>query len=58
MIVKTRTPGFFYEFKKNRTTMLKEREPPIPEPFYRRFIRERAVAKAREDQSRLENEKK
>jgi hypothetical protein len=41
MVVKTRTPGFYFEFKKNRTNYLKEKEPPIPEPFYKRYIREK-----------------
>ena len=35
MIVKTRTPHFFYEFKKNRTQMLKEKEDPVKEPYYK-----------------------
>jgi predicted ATP-binding protein involved in virulence len=39
MIVKTRSPHFFFEFKKNRTQMLKQREPPVEEPFYKKFKR-------------------
>jgi len=41
MIVKTRNPNFFYEYKKNRTEMLKKREPAIPERFYKKYIREK-----------------
>ena len=55
MIVKTRTPGFFFEFKKNRTNLLKEREPPIPEPFYKKFIREKKEKEQKE--ARLQREK-
>lgn len=56
MIVKTRTPGFFFEFKKNRTNLLKEREPPIPEPFYKRYIREKNEAKAKDAKLKREKE--
>jgi hypothetical protein len=41
MIVKTRRSGFFYEFKKNRTNLLKETEPVAKERFYRKYIREK-----------------
>lgn len=34
-------PGFFYEFKKNRTKMLKAREPLTPEPYYKKYHREK-----------------
>jgi hypothetical protein len=50
MVVKTRTPGFYFEFKKNRTNYLKEKEPPIPEPFYKRYIREKQEAAKRNEQ--------
>jgi beta-phosphoglucomutase-like phosphatase (HAD superfamily) len=38
MIVKTRMPHFYYEYKKNRTQMLKEREPAEKEPYYKQHL--------------------
>jgi hypothetical protein len=35
MIVKTRQPCFFYEYKKNRTKLLKSKEPPSLNHFIR-----------------------
>lgn len=52
MIVKTRQPCFFYEYKKNRTKLLKSKEPPIPEPFYKKYIREKAEEKRREERKK------
>ena len=48
MMLKSPQSGFFFEFKKKRTTMLKEREPAIPEPYYKRFKREKQEAKIAE----------
>ena len=58
MIVKTRSPHFFFEFKKNRTQMLKQKEPPVIEPFYKKFKREQDKAALFEKKIRDRIEKK
>ena len=40
MMLKTPESGFFFEYKKHRTTMLKDKEPPKKEPYYIKYIRE------------------
>jgi len=40
MMLKTPESGFFFEYKKHRTTMLKDKEPPKKEPYYVKYIRE------------------
>ena len=40
MMLKTPESGFYFEYKKHRTTMLKVKEPPKKEPFYKKYIRE------------------
>jgi hypothetical protein len=40
IMLKTPKSGFFYEYKKNRPTILKEKEPAKPEPFFKKFRRE------------------
>jgi hypothetical protein len=39
--IKMKSPqsGFFYEFKKHRTKMLKPKDSPIKEPYYKEFFR-------------------
>ena len=41
MLLKNRQQGFFFDFKKNRTTYLKAKEPTPPEPEYNKIIRQR-----------------
>jgi hypothetical protein len=48
MVVKTRQPGFFFEYKKNRTELLKVTVPPTKERFYKKFIREQQEQKDKE----------
>ena len=58
MIVNTRKPGFFYQFKKNRTQMLKEQEVKPKERFYRTYIRQQEERAAAMERKRLALEKK
>jgi len=36
-MLKTPESGFFFDYKKNRTEYLKQKEPAKPEPFYRKY---------------------
>lgn len=51
MMLKTPESGFFFEYKKDRTKMLKKQEPPKPEPYYKKYIREQ-----KEEETRLKKE--
>ena len=40
MMLKTPESGFYFEYKKHRTTMLRDKEPPKKEPYYVKYIRD------------------
>lgn len=58
MVVKTRQPGFFFEYKKNRTELLKVKVPPTKERFYKKFIREQQEQQDKEQKMKLQQEKR
>lgn len=59
-LIMLRTPesGFYFEYKKHRNTMLKDKEPPKKEPYYVKYIREQKqlaakLQKQKEKEERL-----
>lgn len=53
--VKVRSPGFFFEFKKKRTQLLKDTEAKPKEQFYQKYIREK---KELQEKLNRENQRK
>ena len=54
--MRSHQPNFYYEFKKKRTLMLKEKEPEKKEPFHVTFIRNLEREKAEEERKIAEAE--
>jgi DNA-dependent RNA polymerase auxiliary subunit epsilon len=51
-------PKFFYEFKKRRTHMLKEKEPIKKEPFHVIFMRKLEEERLEKEKEKIKAEKR
>ena len=52
--MRSHAPNFYYEFKKKRTLMLKEKEPEKKEPFHITYIKNMEKEKKEEERKKKE----
>ena len=57
MKTRSQNPRFFYDFKKNRTIMTREKELEKREPFHVVFIRNKEEEKEKKRKAKLKAEK-